>query len=72
MRRRPLRKRRRARTRLDAARSDTRNGAAIIHHSYPDPYLREILRGTRTIAMVGASPHWNRPSYFVMKYAAAD
>jgi predicted CoA-binding protein len=38
------------------------------HDSYPDQYLREILRGTRTIAMVGASPHWNRPSYFVMKY----
>src|SRR5208282_6202484 len=22
----------------------------------------------KTIAMVGASEHWNRPSYFVMKY----
>jgi len=22
----------------------------------------------RVIAMVGASPHWNRPSYFAMKY----
>jgi predicted CoA-binding protein len=40
----------------------------MTHDSYPDAYLREILRGTRTIAMVGASPHWNRPSYFVMKY----
>ena len=38
------------------------------HDSYSDDYLRDILRSTRTIAMVGASPHWNRPSYFVMKY----
>jgi uncharacterized protein len=38
------------------------------HDSYTDATLRDILRGVRTIAMVGASPHWNRPSYFVMKY----
>ncbi len=38
------------------------------HDSYSDDYLRGILRRTRTIAMVGASPNWNRPSYFVMKY----
>ena len=30
--------------------------------------LLAILRDTRTIAMVGASPKWNRPSYFAMKY----
>ena len=36
--------------------------------SYTDQYLRDILRSVRTIAMVGASPHWNRPSYFAMKY----
>jgi predicted CoA-binding protein len=41
------------------------------HDSYSDAYLRQILRATRTIAMVGASPHWNRPSYFVMKYLQA-
>jgi predicted CoA-binding protein len=35
---------------------------------YDDDYIRGILRRTRTIAMVGASPNWNRPSYFVMKY----
>jgi predicted CoA-binding protein len=40
----------------------------VNHDSYSDQYLREILRSVRTIAMVGASPHWNRPSYFVMKY----
>jgi len=38
------------------------------HDRYDDAYLREILASVRVIAMVGASPHWNRPSYFVMKY----
>ena len=41
------------------------------HDRYSDDYLREILKSTKTIAMVGASPHWNRPSYFVMKYLQA-
>jgi O-acetylhomoserine (thiol)-lyase len=36
--------------------------------AYPDAKLRGILRRVRTIAMVGASSNWNRPSYFVMKY----
>lgn len=35
---------------------------------YDDDYIRDILRKARTIALVGASPNWNRPSYFVMKY----
>jgi O-acetylhomoserine (thiol)-lyase len=35
---------------------------------YSDARLRAILERVRTIAMVGASPNWNRPSYFVMKY----
>ena len=35
---------------------------------YSDDYLRRILRQTRTIAVVGASANWNRPSYFVSKY----
>jgi predicted CoA-binding protein len=41
---------------------------AVIHDHYDDLYLRRILRETRTIAMVGASANWNRPSYFAMKY----
>jgi|SRR5690606_6910082 len=41
------------------------------HDSYSDDYLRGILKSARSIAMVGASPHWNRPSYFVMKYLQA-
>jgi predicted CoA-binding protein len=35
---------------------------------YPDDLLLRIYRETRTVAMVGASPNWNRPSYFVMRY----
>ncbi len=35
---------------------------------YPDDLIRKILRETRTIAMVGSSANWNRPSYFAMKY----
>jgi O-acetylhomoserine (thiol)-lyase len=35
---------------------------------YSDQQIRRILETVRTIAMVGASTNWNRPSYFVMKY----
>ncbi len=35
---------------------------------YADDHLRAILGRVRTIAMVGASPNWVRPSNFVMKY----
>jgi predicted CoA-binding protein len=41
------------------------------HAEYPDSYIREILRGTKTIAMVGASTNWTRPSFFAMKYLQA-
>jgi predicted CoA-binding protein len=40
----------------------------VDHDSYSDEYLRSVLDRARIIAMVGASPHWNRPSYFAMKY----
>lgn len=52
-----------------AARKRKANG--VDHDSYSDEYLREILRDSRVIAMVGASPNWNRPSYFAMKYLQA-
>lgn len=38
------------------------------HDSYNDDYIRTILHGTKTIAMVGASARTSRPSYFVLKY----
>ena len=38
------------------------------HDSYPESLLRGILRRCRTMAMVGASPNWVRPSNFAMKY----
>ena len=51
---------------------DVRPGFACLLPARLDPILDElltkILRETRTIAMVGASPNWNRPSYFAMRY----
>ena len=38
------------------------------HDSYPDSYIRGILKTVKTIAMVGISPKANRPSYFAFKY----
>ncbi len=35
---------------------------------YDDAEITEILRSVRTIAMVGASANWVRPSNFAMKY----
>lgn len=35
---------------------------------YADADLRRIFRDTRTVAMVGASPKWVRPSHFVFRY----
>jgi O-acetylhomoserine (thiol)-lyase len=35
---------------------------------YSDEKLRSILQRVRSIALIGASANWNRPSYFVMKY----
>ena len=38
------------------------------HDNYSDDKLRGILSRVRTFAMVGASTHWRRPSYYAMKY----
>ncbi len=35
---------------------------------YSDDYIARILKQTRTIAVVGASPERNRPSYSVMQF----
>ncbi len=38
------------------------------HDSYSDTYIRGILDDVRSLAIVGASANWNRPSFFAMKY----
>ena len=43
-------------------------GDAMNHDSYSDDYLRDILMGVKTIAVVGASPRPHRPSHGVMRY----
>ena len=48
--------------------SGTTIEAAWNHESYPNDYLRGILEGVRTIAVVGASPRRERPSHRVMAY----
>jgi uncharacterized protein len=40
------------------------------HDTYDDNYIRAILNGVKSIAMVGASPVNVRPSYFAFKYLA--
>lgn len=39
--------------------------------TYSNAKIRRILNDVATIAMVGASPTWNRPSQFAMKYLQA-
>jgi len=41
------------------------------HDTYTDEFLKDTLKRVRTIAVVGASANWNRPSFFVMKYLQA-
>ncbi len=38
------------------------------HDSYPDDYIRGILKSVKTIALVGASANPARPSWIVTKY----
>ncbi|MFQ5955440.1 MAG: CoA-binding protein [Kiloniellales bacterium] len=45
-----------------------RGGSMMDHRDYSDDYIRGILGRVKTLAMVGASAHWNRPSYFAMMY----
>jgi predicted CoA-binding protein len=39
-----------------------------LDETYDDDFLREILRETKVIALVGASPKPDRPSHGVMRY----
>ena len=43
----------------------------MAHDTYTDEFLKDTLGRVRTIAVVGASANWNRPSFFVMKYLQA-
>jgi uncharacterized protein len=38
------------------------------HDSYPDAYVRDIMKSVRTIGLVGASNNPARPSWIVTKY----
>lgn len=51
-----------------ARRMSGHGGAAMNHDSYSDTYIRAILHGAKTIAIVGASDNPSRPSFFVLKY----
>src|SRR6476659_7718020 len=42
----------------------------VNHDQYDDTYIRGILNGVKSIALVGASPDNVRPSYFAFKYLA--
>ena len=43
--------------------------AYLTHHDvYPDARIHAILRQVQTMAMVGASAVWRRPSFYAMKY----
>ncbi len=51
--------------------NETPHGGELAHGAelaYSDTQLRGILQSVQTIAMVGVSPRWNRPSFFAMKY----
>ncbi len=41
------------------------------HDTYPESYIRDILTGARSFALVGASANPVRPSFFVLKYLLA-
>ncbi len=43
----------------------------MIHDSYDDAYIRQILGEVKRIAIVGASANEVRPSFFVTKYLIA-
>jgi predicted CoA-binding protein len=51
--------------------AEERAKPTMSHDTYTDEFLKETLNRVRTIAVVGASANWNRPSFFVMKYLQA-
>ncbi len=49
-------------------RTQAGDGGTMNHDSYDDAYIREVLTGARTIALVGASANAARPSHGVMRF----
>jgi uncharacterized protein len=48
---------------------DQSQGKTVLHTMHNDiQALRAILKSAKTIAVVGLSAQWNRPSYFAAKY----
>jgi hypothetical protein len=43
--------------------SSSESNSSPLPEDYTDVFINEILRGDKTIAMVGASPNFRRPSY---------
>lgn len=50
------------------ARDRVQGDPYVNHDRYEDQYIAEILKGVRTIALLGASPKQERPSYGVMRF----
>ena len=48
--------------------SEATDMAEPVRLDYPEALIRKVLRQTKTIAMVGASANWIRPSFYAMKY----
>jgi hypothetical protein len=46
--------------------------SAVNHDRHNDAYLRNIVRDSKTIAVVGAAANRNRPSYFALKSGASE
>ena len=43
----------------------------MIWNSLLEPFSRQILKDAKSLAVVGASSNWKRPSFYVMKYMQA-
>ena len=41
---------------------------SVVCTAWQDEYIRSVLGKVKTIAMIGASANWKRPSYFAMSY----
>jgi len=58
-------------TRMNLSTAEGGKAEELAPFVYEDQFMKDILSNVRVIAMVGASPSWNRPSFFAMKYLQA-